>query len=364
MGTRKLRNPNKITKVKKPSRIRIYHHIGDMAGCGTIRVIQPSMILNNFYSPDYQFESIYNNRYIPSQITYNDCSFVTFQRSATKQQLDIIRHFKQSNPGKAVIYEIDDNILNIPSWNFASGFYNQNRQHIESILRLVDGIVCSTLELKKLLSKFNPNINVSPNHLPKFIWGDVEGSVQRESEKTRIMYAGSHNHFDTTGSDRGDFGPKLIEFVKKTLDEYQWIFVGGIPASLQDNDKIVHHPWKPVIEYPHFLKSLKPDICLAPLEDNVFNASKSNIKALESVSLGVPLIASNLAPYEHLPHICDSEEYMIHKIELLSHDPASRGIVWKDQYDALKDQLFWEDNDHKNLFDYLNQHLRLLGKEL
>ncbi|MCK5016056.1 MAG: hypothetical protein KAS32_03200, partial [Candidatus Peribacteraceae bacterium] len=341
------------------------HHLGDMAGCGTIRVIQPSMILNNFYSPDYQFESIFNNRYTPYPNAYNDCSIVTFQRSASKPQLDMIRHFKKMNPGKKVIYEIDDDILNIPEWNFAADFYNKNRRHIETILRLVDGIVCSTPELKKVLSKYNNNINVSLNHLPEFIWGDVSDNILEDdnTQKRRIMYAGSHNHFDRS-NDRGDFSHKLIDFVTKTTDKYQWIFVGGIPQSLKGHKDIIHHEWKPVIEYPRFLKKLRPDIYLAPLDNNKFNRSKSNIKALEAAALGIPLVCSKIEPYDGLTYAASDDEIFIGMIERLADDSELRQWVWKSQYDILKDQLFWEDNDYRNLLDYLNQHLRLLGKEL
>ncbi|MDX9691795.1 MAG: hypothetical protein RBT45_05005, partial [Acholeplasmataceae bacterium] len=322
--------------------------------------------MNNYFSREYAFESIYNNRYSPDPRTYQQCSYVTFQRSATKNQLDIIKHLKQVHPSLPIIYEIDDNLIDIPEWNFASSFYKENIENIKSIIGICTGVVCSTEELKKTLLPYNDNINVSVNHLPRFIWGNPQPKIFDEDtkhRKTRIMYAGSHNHFDRD-SDRGDFGPELIKFVHKTLDKYQWIFVGGIPHSLRGNESIIHHEWKPVIEYPNFLKELGPDICLAPLEDNIFNRCKSNIKALESVALGVPLIASDVTPYKGLPYTAASDEEFISLIERVADmDQLDRRSIWEQQYDILKDQLFWEDDNHKNLFDYINQHLRLMGKE-
>lgn len=353
-----------IEKLKTPIKLRFYHHVGDMSGCGTIRIIFPSMIMNNFFSRDYSFESIYNNRFMPHQDAYKGNSIITWQRAAGSQSLDMIRHFKRMNPGRSLIYEVDDNLFDIPEWNFASGFYNKHSDSVKSIIRMMDGVVCSTPHLKKVLSPYNNNINVSPNHLPRFIWGDVQVKPIEEGRKPRIMYAGSHNHFDTTGSNRGDFSAKLIDFVSKTTKRYQWIFVGGMPNTLKEHEDIIHHEWKAVIEYPHFLKSLNPDICLAPLEDNEFNKSKSNIKALESVALGVPLIASDLEPYRGIPYTASNDEIFIGKIEELASNPDLRQSVWVKQHAALQDQLFWEDNDHKNLFDYINQHLRLLGKEI
>lgn len=362
MPPKKLHNPTVITKVKTPARIRIFSHVGDMAGCGTIRIIIPNMILNNYYSKDYQFEAIYNNRYTACPGAYSNCSYVIFQRSATADQHKMIKHLKQTDPGRKIIYEIDDDLLNIPEWNFASSFYNEKRNHIEAIMRDCDGIVCSTEELKRLLTPYNKKINVSPNHLPKFIWGDI---INRdvENNKTTILYAGSHNHF-SQDDDRGDFSPELIRYVKDTIDLYKWIFVGGIPTSLKGDDRIITHFWKPTIEYPRFLKSLNADIFLAPLDKNSFNSSKSNIKALEAIALGIPLVSTKFGPYKDLPYSASTTEYFIGLIESLASNPEVRRQVWQQQYDVLKGQLWWEANEHKNLLDYVNAHLTLCGKML
>jgi glycosyltransferase involved in cell wall biosynthesis len=360
-GSRKLLNPNTPTKIKTPARIRMFHHVGDLSGCGTIRVVIPSMILNNYYSENYQFESMYNTRYISTTGAYRDCSYVTFQRSATEQQHLMIKHLKATDPTRKVIYEIDDDLLNIPEWNFASSFYTQRRSIIEKIMSECDGIVCSTEHLKRVLSPYNDSIVVSPNHLPRFIWGEPKPK-EEESDKVRIMYAGSHNHFDQKG-DKGDFSPMLVEYVKKTADDYQWIFVGGMPQSLKDDKRIINHFWRPVIEYPSFLKSLKPDIFLAPLEDNKFNASKSNIKALEAAALGIPLVASNREPYKDMIYTASTDPYFIGLVDNLAGCGLSnRNDIWRMQYEHLKDQLFWEDNEHKNLLSYVNKHLRITGK--
>lgn len=355
-------NPFTVTKIKTPARLRIYNHIGDMAGCGTIRVITPSILLNSYYSKNYQFESLYNNRYVPHPAAYDMCSYITFQRSATQQQLEIIKHLKKMAPTRKIIYEIDDDLMSIPSWNFASGFYNENRKWIQEIIRIVDGIICSTETLKNSLFKYNNNIRVSENHLPQFIWGTPTPRTPPKG-KVRIVYAGSHNHFDRD-SDKGDFSPELIDFVSKTTKKYQWIFVGGIPNSLKGDDDIMSYYWQPVLQYPGFLKSIEPDIMLAPLEDIPFNRSKSNIKALESCALGVPLISTNIDPYENLECSVDTTEEFISLIEELSGDEDRRYDVWSKQYNTLKDQLFWESNDYKNLLGYVNEHLRLIGKEL
>jgi len=353
-----------LQTVKRPAKIAFTQHIGDFSGCGNIRVVYPSLLLNTYYNPEerLQFESIYTNRYNPDPRAYKHCLFVVFQRSSTKEQLEILKHFRKINPKKALIYECDDDLFNIPEWNFASPFYKDNRKYIEEIINLCTGVTVSTEYLKKLFLPYNKNIQVIPNHLPKFLWDEAKFNLNVDGyNKPRICYPGSFNHFDQK-SDKGDFDQELIKFVKDTLDEYQWVFVGGIPHSLKDNPKIEYYGWQGVLEFPRFIRRLNVDIMLAPLEDIEFNRSKSNIKALEATAIGVPLVCSNVEPYKGLPGACDTTEYFIHTIQLLASNSDARQEMWNKQYEILKDQLYWEEND--NVLKYVDSFLRLIRMKL
>lgn len=352
----------KYKKVKRPAKISMKMHIGDLAGCGHIRVIIPSLLLNTYYNPKekLQFECMYSNRYNPDARSYKNDTFVTFQRSSTKEQLQCIQHFKSQNPQKPIFWECDDDLFNIPEWNFAHPFYAKNGDIIKQIISEFTGCTVSTPYLKKLYSPYNKNIRVIPNHLPKFIWGDSAFKEQKHN-KVRICYPGSFNHFDAT-SNKGDFDQSLIDFIENTTDKYQWVFVGGIPLQLKNNKDIESYGWQTVFEYPNFIKNLDVDIMLAPLEDNEFNKSKSNIKALEATALGIPLICSNIEPYNNLPGICDTTEYMIHQIEMLSLSEDKREEMYNEQYKVLKNQLYWEDNN--NILKYVDIHLKLINISL
>jgi len=351
----------KHTIVRRPSKITFKQYLADQAGCGNIRVIFPSLLLNTYYNPSdkISFESTYDTRYNPDPRSYEGVSFVVFQRSATPQQLQVVKHFRKMCPGKPMIYELDDDLFNIPKWNFAHSFYNENKESIIKILKSCTGITVSTLALKKSLLKYNKNININPNHLPKFLWGDTK--FTSTNKKPRICYPGSFNHFDQN-SDKGDFDKKLIQFISKTVDDYQWVFVGGIPKSLEGHPKIERHGWQSVLEYPHFMQSLNIDIMLAPLEDNKFNACKSNIKALEATAIGIPLLCSNIDPYIGLPGCCDSTDYLIHQIQMLANDIDKREEMYTTQYKGLKHQLYWEENN--NLLKYVDSFLKLVNRKL
>jgi len=64
-------------------------------------------------------------------------------------------------------------------------------------------------------------------------------------------------------------------------------------------------------------------------------------------------------------YTASTSPYFIELVDNLARvDNGFRNDIWKIQYDALKNQLFWEDNNHKNLLSYVNKHLQLCGKEL
>ena len=52
-----------------------------------------------------------------------------------------------------------------------------------------------------------------------------------------------------------------------------------------------------MVRYYQLIESLDIDIAVAPLEDNMFNHGKSNVKLLEYGMLGLPIIASPVGPY-------------------------------------------------------------------
>ena len=277
----------KLEKLKRPCRIGFLSYLGDTQGCGTIRIIHPYLLLNHFRMDGVMTNGTYMMNFIHYPDFYKNFSFVQFQRAATKDHLNIYRHYKNNIQPKLrtpLIYEIDDLLVDIPEWNYACEYYKQNEEYVKQMMSMSDAVVVSTPKLKEIYSKYNKNISVILNHLPKFIWGEIYPKhINNPREKRpRILWAGSQNHFapkhmHDKGVKGGDFGSTLMDFIRKTTDKYDWCFVGALPIELNDlsdSSKITFTPWKNIFEYPHAIKALEPDICIAPLEDSVFNSCK------------------------------------------------------------------------------------------
>jgi O-antigen biosynthesis protein len=360
--------------IEPPAFISMHNFVGDMQGCGHIRMIFPALLMNHLRIQGYNFYSSYGNTFVNDPAFYKNYTMIVFQRAATDRHLKLINYFVTNLKPIVkvpIVYEIDDLLVDIPRWNRAYEYYEKYADSIEKIMRLASGITVSTNKLKEIYSKFNENITVIPNHLPKFLWGDILYKGGNRNLKPRILYQGSDNHFCTKrmaekgGNTGGDFGNTLIDYIRKTTDKYQWVFMGGYPLELDDlknNGTIEYHGWHNILEYPSYIKKLNIDLCLAPLQQNIFNESKSNIKNLEYVALGVPAIYTDIEPYKHTTNKVKTDEEMISLIEKIIDNPDFGLGTWRADYEVVEDQLFWEDND--NVYRYINSYLGLFKKRL
>lgn len=367
------KNKGKKSKSLRPiqngTTIRINSFLGDTSGCGTIRVIYPYLYLNQYRHSKQNITIIshYDSMMNMDPNYYKNLPILQFQRSATQSQYMAFSHMKKNildKTGTKTFYEIDDLLVDIPEWNFAHPYYITHKDSIVRFLSDMDCIVTSTEPLKKVYSKYNKNVKVIPNHLPKFIWGEIPEKELQLDKKPRILWAGSQNHFAKPDSKvpGGDFDDVLINFIKKTVDKYEWVFVGAIPNELRGEKGIEHHGWMNIFNYPHNLKALKVDLAIAPLLNCSFNDCKSNIKALEYTATGIPAIYSKSYPYKNMTMVTETQEEMISKIEETLLNPD----LWKDikdkDYQIVKENLWWEENE--NVEKYINTYLNFIGWRL
>jgi hypothetical protein len=298
----------------------------------------------------------YNYTYALDKGFYTNLSWVKFQRPAEPSHYKIFRDFKQKCPSIPLYIDIDDLVFDIPETNAASRYYKQREPYTKELFKIADGIVCSTEYLKRKLQKYNNKISVNSNYLVKAIFGKNTWK-EKEYKKPRILYPGSFNHFSQKTSG-GDFSNELINYIIKTLDIYEWHFIGGCPFELKNNSKIKLHKWCNYYEYSNKIKEINPTVAIAPLEDNEFNKCKSNIKLLEYCALGIPGLYQNLEPYNEASYKFSTIDEFIDKLENLIKDVNIQHDVWYNDYNLIKDKLYLEDN----MLNWINAHLKLMNK--
>jgi glycosyltransferase involved in cell wall biosynthesis len=190
---------------------------------------------------------------------------------------------------RKLIWETDDDLWSIDPTNAraAAVFTPELLKAVENCASTAHMVTVTTEPLAEVMRKFNPNVHVIPNHVDAGLF-----EVQRtRAPRLTIGWAGGDSHY----RDLKMIAPQLRRFLDRN-PEVDMHFIG---ADYRDETRLWgrsrHTGWSPrLIEY---YQNIDFDIGLAPLVSSIFNRSKSHIKALEYAALGIPVIASDEAPY-------------------------------------------------------------------
>ncbi|MFW6311523.1 MAG: hypothetical protein ACOC1K_04735 [Nanoarchaeota archaeon] len=68
----------------------------------------------------------------------------------------------------------------------AAGYFNKHRKYCLNIIENSWGVTTSTEHLAQKLRKHNKNVKVTPNHLCKYMWGDIP-EINEIKEKPNIL---------------------------------------------------------------------------------------------------------------------------------------------------------------------------------
>ncbi|QBF25848.1 glycosyltransferase [Pseudomonas tructae] len=191
------------------------------------------------------------------------------------------------------IYEIDDYILGLPEKNdHGRNMPGNMREMVSRGVAMCDRLVVSTQPLADALSSMHQDIRVVPNMLASQLWLGLT-SRRQTSSRPRVGWAGGTSH-------RGDL-ELIADVVKELANEVDWVFFGMCPDVLRPYIK-EFHSGVGLHAYPQKLASLDLDLALAPLEVNLFNDCKSNLRLLEYGACGFPVICTDTKAYQgYLP---------------------------------------------------------------
>ncbi len=213
---------------------------------------------------------------------------IVVQHSTTDQDIDNLRAIRRAHPKAFIVQLMDDLASDLPSSHpaYRSGQREGHTRTLEA-LALSDRLIVSTQPLADYYAPYCKDIRLVPNALDMRHWGGLQRPA-RTGERIRIGWAGAAQHL-------GDL--RLVQRVVQALaSEVDWVFMGMCPDELRPYVK-EFHGFVSYKDYPAKLASLDLDIAIAPLEDNPFNACKSNLRLLEYGAMGWPVVCSDVYPY-------------------------------------------------------------------
>lgn len=218
-------------------------------------------------------------------------SVAVVQRLMSELNLTTIQRLKKA--GKRIVYDLDDDIWNLPGYNPAKKTYDQEKDNFWKCAKEADILTVSTRGLmtaSKTSFKLDKEILIVPNAIDFNLFRTKKLS---KDDLIIIGWGGSNTHSDDLKEALDVFEDIFKEYPNVRLE-----FAGHPP-----DHPIANHPqtrfrmWVAIGEYANRFASWGWDISIAPLENNRFNRSKSNIKMLEAAALGIPCLVSDVQPY-------------------------------------------------------------------
>ncbi|MHC4453474.1 MAG: glycosyltransferase family protein, partial [Planctomycetota bacterium] len=204
--------------------------------------------------------------------------------------LPLVRGRKEER--KLTVYEIADDLNALQKWNPVYFFW-KNRENLELGFQLANScnaLQVSSPELKKLYGHLNKNCNIFPNQILNV---PPEKPLKKDKELI-IGWGGSHGHLE----DMAEISEPLINWLITRPDVSLHLMCSEPIWKLFDS--LPQHKKKWISpgslgDYYDFLGGI--DIGIAPLRNNAFNRSRSDVKFLEYAVSGVAPVMANLEPY-------------------------------------------------------------------
>lgn len=285
--------PELQLKVKLPQ-LDAFGWQADTTGCGTLRIRMPFEALR---------DKGYNvgNSGLLTRDPEKYPKTLVGQRLCKDQPASLWFHIGVQKKRPKMVYELDDDLWNIdPSSPIAyewfmqgydreSGTNHDVKANLRRGLGLADTVTCTTEPLAEVLRQFNPNVEVIPNYLPKWLleW------ERPHTDRLSIGWMGSGTH----NMDWDYSGPHIRRFMERNPKIEFRVIGTKFPESInfKDNGQVVCNEWFDVVE--DCWRAIDFDIAVIPLRPHVFNNSKSNLKFLEFATLGIPVVAADCGPY-------------------------------------------------------------------
>lgn len=317
-------------KLSRPA--YVLGHNADQSGCGHHRIINP---LGNLARLGVMIGRCDMQMWQPDVLRLMAPDVVIWQRQNEEFQIANMARYRETLPDASIVYEIDDALWAVPTWSYHAPYIPHDIEaRIARAVQTCDVITVSTRclarEMRRICGDKLP-VRVVPNMLgkPEFErTKNVRLASRRPHPRPRVGWGGGISH-------TGDLA--LIRAVIDAIgDRVEWVFLGMRPEGV--SQPVEFHQGVQPTDYLPTLASLDLDLMLAPLEDNLFNRCKSNLRLIEAGACHYPVIASPVEPYvENNPPIryANTTEEWIEEIEafLRHHGDGGEALAqWAERH--------------------------------
>lgn len=203
----------------------------------------------------------------------------------------------------------------------------QGKEELKIVFSLPDHVITTTQELADTIRPWNKNISVFPNQVEAVFWEhdhtleemdesghlkpimndfglgtvpsfwparDAQGNITSVNRIMRVGYTGTSSHV----SDFSTIEEPWNKICEKYGQKVWFVYLGDPYFPDRQVKARNRRHWIPNAPYDIYVQNLRNiDIGIAPLLPDIFNQSKSELKALEMASHGKPCVLPNYITY-------------------------------------------------------------------
>lgn len=266
--------------------------------CSFYRCIEPARVLRG-----RGHDVVANHQAGLADLMMSDV--VVIQRPTEKTTQHAMEKLLSLPEGKRprIVVELDDDLFSLPEHHPAHPMMvDENRRHrLDEAIRNADRVTVTNDHLRQQMigrhSFGSDEVRVVPNFVPERFVVDKVPELGALGTPV-ITWAGSDTH-------RRDFDEVAVA-LRKLLRERTDFRVRIVGASYADRlrsalppdtafTRVSQVPW--IEGVPRYIPTLTGHIGLAPLADDLFNRSKSDLRLKELAARGMAVVASTTGPY-------------------------------------------------------------------
>ncbi|RWQ10860.1 class I SAM-dependent methyltransferase [Mesorhizobium sp.] len=211
-----------------------------------------------------------------------------------------------SSSGTKVIFEIDDDLIDMGDRRDLTVNYEAFKQSVKSIAQTADVVIASTPILAGRLRTINRSVVIAENALSERLWfGPIASGLddlgvpnlqKRASQEIRIVYMGTKTH-------TADLAllEQPIRVLRSEFPNLRFFTIGITDISENWFENVnIRDKYKPYSNFVPWFRNFaaEMDIAVAPLDDTSFNAAKSPLKFYEYSAAKLCGLYSAVEPYK------------------------------------------------------------------
>jgi glycosyltransferase involved in cell wall biosynthesis len=274
-----------------PYRYRVQHQIEQLSAC--------FLESDEFYYLNFEPDIIPNYRVI-----------IFFRCPWTEKVGEAIQLAKSLN--KKVLFDIDDLVIDtkytdtMPYIKTLSlkekSIFDDGVMRMGKTLTLCEGAITTTEDLAKELKNYVANVFINRNVASEEMWTLSQNALIKKNniKENKHIIIGYFPGSITHNQDLEMIKPALNKILKE-FKKVKLLLLGkfSIPNFLKKfSNQIIYKDSIDYKELPEIISNV--DINLAPIENNIFNAAKSENKWVEAALVKVPTIASNFGAFKYV----------------------------------------------------------------